>query len=442
MVIHNEALGDFETYYIKNKNLIFHVLKRYKAIMEAKSLSMDDMTSIGTIGFIKGYEKFNPEFGTKFSTYGVPMIEGEIRRFLRDHNDGIKVSRSVKEIMRQIIQNDLEGQEPEYIAKELEVSVENVKLAIEYKGMSSLNDFAYGDDDQVELQETLVDKSSDFIDTGFVELQMIIKDVLTEREFECFRYRYIDELPQREVGERLGVSQVQASRLLGKIKEKLKIHIYGNGEPEVIKEENIIKPIEEEFEEDMAGKNFGKYNIEEAKRLIRETDLNYTQIAEETGVPYATVAYHGLKIRGKKNTDNKNSKVITRKMTDADKKRAFVKDEKKPSAVEATFENVKTGEKFVEKVNIPATDVAKPIEEVIVEQKVAEVHNVVKETVKAVDEMAIQEAPPVAKSNHDKLFSLNIEGLSAENAQSEINDIIKALKLLKVSEINISITAS
>ncbi len=213
----------------ENSPLIKSVIKRYIN----KGLEYDDLYQLGSLGFLKAVYNFKTEFNVRFSTYAVPMIAGEIKRYLRD-NGIIKVSRSVKSLSIQINKfieaNTTINEKPPTvteIAREFNISEQDVVFAMEssYQPISLFT--PVGDDDSNKTQ-MLIEKIPNeqpidtMIDNFF--LLKIIKN-LPPRDKKIIMLRYFRGKTQREIANIVGVSQVQISRLenkiLSQIKEKL-----------------------------------------------------------------------------------------------------------------------------------------------------------------------------------------------------------------------------
>ena len=181
----------------------------------------EELYQIGCIGFIKSIQRFNTELELKISTYAVPYIMGEIKKFLRD--DGpIKVSRSLKELSMKINQVSREyldntGEEISLtrLAKKLEVSKEEIAMAIESSWqVESIDTGSYEDDEQGEskISKINVQKDETSILINRLALATLIKD-LEKRDKEIIMLRYYKEKTQSEVARILGITQVQVSRL-------------------------------------------------------------------------------------------------------------------------------------------------------------------------------------------------------------------------------------
>lgn len=212
---------------MNNVGLVWSIVRRFIN----RGHEPDDLFQIGTIGLIKAIDKFDFSFNVKFSTYAVPMIMGEIKRYLRD--DGmIKVSRSLKETSvkvkrtREILTNKL-GREPtiEEICDELDLDREEVIMALESNTeVESLNKTIYrGDGNSIYLIDKLEgsneDESEQVVDK--LALRETIKS-LDEKDQKIIFLRYFQDKTQTDIAKELGISQVQVSRLEKKILAKLR----------------------------------------------------------------------------------------------------------------------------------------------------------------------------------------------------------------------------
>ena len=215
-----------DTLFKENTGLIYSVAKRFLG----RGVEMEDLFQIGSIGLLKAVDHFDPSYEVRFSTYAVPMIVGEIKRFLRD--DGIlKVSRSLKENCGRIYQakEKLEkelGREPglDEIAAEVELSLEEVILALESTAeVESLHKTIYqGDGNDISLMDRLPEKENgqeQALDRIFLDEML---QSLDARERQLIGMRYFQNRTQTEIAAELGVSQVQVSRMEKRILMKLK----------------------------------------------------------------------------------------------------------------------------------------------------------------------------------------------------------------------------
>lgn len=212
-----------------NSPLIKSVIKRYKN----KGVEYEDLYQLGSLGFLKAINNFNEEFNVKFSTYAVPMIAGEVKRYLRD-NGRIKVSRSVKALSIQISKYietyyDKFQKSPtiEEIAKEFDVTIQDAVFAMESSKMP-ISLFQQVGDSDGNKELTLLDKieDEDSIDKELDKMLLYnaIKN-LNPRDKKIIIMRYFRDMTQSEIAKNLGVSQVQVSRLENKILKEIKSQI-------------------------------------------------------------------------------------------------------------------------------------------------------------------------------------------------------------------------
>jgi len=210
-----------------NVGLVRSVARRFAG----RGVDREDLFQIGCIGLIKAVQKFDASFNVMFSTYAVPMIMGEIKRFIRD--DGlIKVSRSLKELTaramgaKERLQKRL-GREPtvKEIAADLGVSCEELAVALE-SGIAPESIYGGGDD-----TASLIDKIESPLDhEGDVLNRMVVNDALgtlPPRERQIIVLRYFKRKTQSQIAETLGISQVQVSRIEKKVLLELRQRIAG-----------------------------------------------------------------------------------------------------------------------------------------------------------------------------------------------------------------------
>lgn len=212
----------------ENNGLIWSIVRRFKD----RGYEIEDLYQLGAMGFIKSIYKFDLNLDYKLSTYAVPYIVGEIKRFIRD--DGpIKVSRSVRELLIKIkeVQKFYENKEGKEltlkeIADELQVEVEEVVYALTTsKPLESINEEVYDENDKTTLLDKItlnVDEETKVVD------KIVLKDMLKtlpDNQKEVIILRYFKGQTQAQVAKILGVSQVQISRLekriLGNLRESL-----------------------------------------------------------------------------------------------------------------------------------------------------------------------------------------------------------------------------
>lgn len=205
----------------ENIPLVKSVVKRFKGRGE-----YDDLMQLGAIGFIKAIQNFDETYGVRFSTYAVPMISGEIKRFLRD-DGAVKVSRWAKTLSQKInvfIDEKLKSGEKEptvdEIAQNFGVEAEQVVFAMDTGHYLLSLSSTVGDDD-VTLEDKIVGDRSPDEDLDKIMLKDFIED-LPEREKKVIILRYFRDKTQSEIAAELGVSQVQVSRIECKVLQKLK----------------------------------------------------------------------------------------------------------------------------------------------------------------------------------------------------------------------------
>ncbi|MFV9510743.1 RNA polymerase sporulation sigma factor SigF [Tepidibacillus sp. LV47] len=207
-----------------NKRLVWSVVQRFLG----RGYEADDLFQIGSIGLLKAIDKFDMSFDVKFSTYAVPMIIGEIQRFIRD-DGSVKVSRSLKETGNKVrkVKDELSkelGRLPtiKEIAEKLEISPEDVVFAQEAsRTPSSIHETVFENDgDPITLMDQISDESQEkWFDK--LALYEVIRN-LSQRERLIVYLRYFKDYTQSEVAKRLGISQVQVSRLEKKILSTIK----------------------------------------------------------------------------------------------------------------------------------------------------------------------------------------------------------------------------
>lgn len=211
----------------ENSPLIKSIVKRYKN----KGIEYDDLYQLGCMGFVKAINNFSLEFGVKFSTYAVPMIAGEIKRFLRDDGN-IKVSRSIKKnaiMIKKYVQDCLTniGEEPtiEMIAKHFNLEMQDVILSLD----ANTNPLSIDDklDDDLSISEKI---ASDFTSEKLIN-KIVLRDMIKKldaREKRIIIMRYYLDKTQGEIAKIMNVSQVQISRIENKILNSFKNNISEN----------------------------------------------------------------------------------------------------------------------------------------------------------------------------------------------------------------------
>ena len=200
-----------------NLRLVLSVIQRFYR----KSESADDLFQVGCVGLIKAIDNFDIDQNVQFSTYAVPMIIGEVKRYLRDNNS-IRVSRSIRDLAYKVIQYKEKyvkehGKEPsiEEIAKELEVEKEDVAFSLDaIQDPISLQEPIYNDGaENIFIMDQVSDKKN--TDEQWTEKMTMIQAMkkLNDKEKMIVTKRFFDGRTQMEVADEIGISQAQVSRL-------------------------------------------------------------------------------------------------------------------------------------------------------------------------------------------------------------------------------------
>lgn len=210
-----------ETLLTENMPLVKSIVKRFKGRLE-----YDDLMQLGAMGFLKAVANFNAVYGVRFSTYAVPMITGEIKRYLRD-DGAVKVSRWAKSLAQKIAtytdelrKENKEEPTVDELAVKFGCEATDIVFAMDTsRFVVSLNES--GDEDGTPLGDRLVGAEAPEDDIDGLMLRDSIMD-LPEREKKIIILRYFRDKTQSEVATELGVSQVQVSRLENKILKKIR----------------------------------------------------------------------------------------------------------------------------------------------------------------------------------------------------------------------------
>ncbi|MDV6377633.1 SigF/SigG family RNA polymerase sporulation sigma factor [Sporosarcina sp. GW1-11] len=207
-----------------NTRLVWSIVQRFAS----RGADLEDLFQIGCIGLMKSIDKFDLSYEVKFSTYAVPMIVGEIQRYLRD--DGmVKVGRTIRELSYKIrhatddfIKNNGRSPSISEVAEVLEVTVEDIILATDaLRDPASLNEQLYeSEGDSLTLMDQLRDDRSERV-FDHIPLRDIISR-LNKRDQTIIYMRYYLDYTQSDIAKRIGISQVQVSRLEKKILAQMK----------------------------------------------------------------------------------------------------------------------------------------------------------------------------------------------------------------------------
>ena len=207
-----------------NNGLIWSIVKRFKN----RGYEIDDLYQIAVLGFIKAIKKFDTSFAVRLSTYAVPYILGELKRYVQTEGP-IKISRSIKELLYKISELQKEylkkGKELsiDEIVKETGVSREEIIIALESKvPVNSIYETDSGEEDDLKLMDRL---SNGIDEQNLIVNKIAIGDLIKDKEKQVILLRYFRGKTQTEVAKLLGVNQVQVSRIernvLSKMKRKL-----------------------------------------------------------------------------------------------------------------------------------------------------------------------------------------------------------------------------
>lgn len=213
-----------------NLKLVLSILKKFSKHVD----NMDDLFQIGCIGLLKAIDNFDLSYGVKFSTYCVPMIQGEVKRYLRDNNS-IRVSRSVKDLAykalklkEELTMEDNSEPTTERLAELLEVEPYNIVNALEsMRDPISIFEPIYNDGgDTIYLFDQIGDRKTD---NSNIDTKMSVREAisnLSRREQLVLEERFVIGKTQMEISEELGISQAQVSRIekgiIDSLREKLR----------------------------------------------------------------------------------------------------------------------------------------------------------------------------------------------------------------------------
>lgn len=215
-----------DEFLLKNKGLVYLVAKKFIG----RGTDNEDLIQLGMIGLYKAMINFNESYGVKFSTYAVPMISGEIKRFLRD--DGmVKVSRSVKELYVKIkyAQSNFEtkfSKTPKIseLAEEIGVPVEDIIYTLNAsESICSLEESVDSDEKTLYLKDKIVDEKA--VTEQQIVDKLALKEMLSKldsKKRQVIILRFFNEMTQKQVAKVLGVSQVQICRIEKKVLNELK----------------------------------------------------------------------------------------------------------------------------------------------------------------------------------------------------------------------------
>ncbi|MCI9015889.1 MAG: SigB/SigF/SigG family RNA polymerase sigma factor [Clostridia bacterium] len=212
-----------------NKGLIWNIVKRFTN----RGYETEDIYQIGCMGFLKAIKRFDTNFEVQVSTYAVPYILGEIKRFIRD-DGAIKVSRSTKELAIKILELQKQhlnktGEEITIseISKELKIPKEEITFALDcLKPVSSIYEESTtsSDDDRTLIDKISTNKDEASMITDKIAISELIKN-LNDREKQIIMLRFYKDKTQAQVAKVLGITQVQVSRIEKKILHNMKLKL-------------------------------------------------------------------------------------------------------------------------------------------------------------------------------------------------------------------------
>lgn len=414
MIADNPHLGcPLNEFIEKNINMVRKIAHRFTRKCNTL-IDFDDLVAIGSIGMIKAYKNYDPtkfENVSHFSTYAYPMIEGEIRRELRDTSHSVKFPRVHKDVGGKILFHGLDNEEPEYIASKLEISVEDASKGLEYckfRQASSTSEEVYRDTsgNSITLGDTLSTVEDKNEDLNIIDLLSVLSE--DERKIAILRYQ---GYTQMEIGDHLGVSQAQISRIIVKIQKKLG----GNK-----------KEMADRLDESV---------IHEAKRLLTETDLNTTQIAQKTGMKKCTVDYYEKQCRPDKPRRHRSpnaSRVTVRQANEEEKTKYGIGTPTTPSTPWRGGQPV------------PSTNSQQPLQK-------AEPEKYTPEPMPAASPTPSPEPAPAPVARPQQNASpknlckpgvdtvINVTSLHVDSIESELHYMVEALRLMGIKYVSISI---
>ncbi|QJT70386.1 hypothetical protein [Microcystis phage MaeS] len=296
----------------KNNKLIWHSCGKYANRALQNGLEMGDLYGLAGIGMVKAFRKFDPEnFDVKFATYAVPMMQGEIQRFFRDHLSSVKFSRSTMDLAFAIFKEKMGDESVEDIMLHFDATEKAVKRALEYirGNVKSLNETIYENDgDPITMGDMLTNGSDGLSDYTSINVNEFMESL--EPRIRTIVEMLLEGKKQQEIADAIGCSQVQVSRLIKKELYDYAETFFGyplgyfQDRPYIskVREEEKMNKNKEKDKDTI--KRTSIEQMDRMKELLRTTDMNTYQIAKETGVNKGSVHYWAKKIRNPQAEEN------------------------------------------------------------------------------------------------------------------------------------------
>lgn len=390
-----------------NMRLVHAVCKRFLN----RDIEYDDLFQIGVIGLLKCIDKFNTDYDVQFSTYAVPMMVGEIQRFLRD--DGmVRFSRSVKEIGYKISKEDWHDRDPQEIADILEVTLDQVLSALEFlrnRNVRSTDEVVYENDgDPITLNDQLDGDMNEGWEKQFIFREVIGR--LEPRDQTIITMRYYEDKTQAEVAAFFKLSQVQISRLEKKALAQLK------------------KMYEEE--KDMA-RSVALGDRDKAIELLKTTTASFKEINRRTGVPVGSLS--------KLCKEHRPEELRAKAAAKADRERNIGKaraarEEKRKQALAQEQESSITRPKGVQimtKLVLPSSSSAK--DDKITKVDAASIPEELVKGVKEIKEKRNVQLAPVTETTQQGITSNFTYGVNGAGTKQEVTaQLTLALDMIKL----------
>jgi|GEM_PF-490048 len=300
---YNPDIGvDVETFIEQHQGLVHHVCKRF---FPPDHPLYEEIVQIGMISLMKVYQNYSKSHNTMISTYAVPFISGHIKAYLRDHGEyGVRIPRSTRNVLHCILEYDLYDKSPEEILEKVKEHYATKKSPYNYTLDHVMEALAFHSKTAVVSLSTTIHEGDR--DDLFLEDALGIDEEFEElADWKLFLDKYVNErerkllllaqkgLTQMEIGERLGISQVQVSRILHRLYKRYRAFLEGEPIPpkESRRQRKTIK------RSDSMPRKPAKGDREKAIQLLKEGVLTDKEISNITGVPLGSFGALKAKIR-------------------------------------------------------------------------------------------------------------------------------------------------